>query len=91
MNPLQMVALAVSQDSSLSEQQMLDSLHEALNHLMLRADAEIRTDVDGPDAISLARQYQAVSEVILFLGTQLIAFEDIEAEDDVDDERRLKN
>lgn len=91
LSPLQVVAREVAQHTRLTETQVSDGLQGALGHLMERAAAAIARDPDSIESITLARQYQAVSEAVLFLGTQLIAFEDIEAEDDIDDEWDLKN
>lgn len=91
LNPLQMVAREMAPHSTMTRGQIESALSAVLDHLMLRADSEIRADSKSESAVSLARQYQAVSEAILLLGSQLIAFDDIEAEDDVDDEWSPKN
>jgi hypothetical protein len=76
----------------MTQGQVEDALEGVLIHLMRRTQAAISLEPsDESDAIELARQYQAVSEVVLFLGSQLIAFEDIEADDDPDDECEPKN
>jgi len=81
----------MAEHSSMTRKQVEDALEGVLMHLMSRAEEQMNTDATSPRAVELALQYQAVSEAVLYLGTQLIAFEDIEAEDDVDGESELKN
>lgn len=91
LNPLQIVAREMAQHTRLTEEQVAHGLQGALGHLMERAAEAIACDPESFEAVRLARQYQAVSEAVLFLGTQLIAFEDIEAEDEADDECNPRN
>lgn len=92
LSPLKIVAREMASHSTMTRDQVEEALEDVLDHLMLRAEAEIAADrEDSAEALRLARQYQAVSEAILYLGSQLIAFEDIEADDDPDDEDDPKN
>jgi len=92
LSPLQIVAREMAVHSTMTREQIEGALSGVLDHLMLRAEAEIRSpDSDEAKALALALQYQAVSEAVLFLGSQLIAFEDIEADDDPDEEWEPKN
>lgn len=92
LSPLQIVAREMATHSTMTRGQVEAALEAVLIHLMRRAEVAIREDTsDGIEAMELARQYQAVSEAVLFLGSQLIAFEDIEADDDPDDEWEPKN
>ena len=74
-----MVAVEVSEHSSMSVEEMQRSLMDALAHLGERAAEAIDADENSERARDLAMQYQAISETILYLGSQLIAFEDIDA------------
>jgi hypothetical protein len=89
LNPLQMVAKEIADHSTLTKEQIEESLKAVLNHLNERTATAIKSDIDSVESFDFAKQYQAVSETILYLGSQLIAFEEIESMDDLDDE--LKN
>lgn len=92
LSPLQIVAREMAAHSTMTRDQVEEALEAVLIHLMRRAEASIRASVpDAAEAMSLAQQYQAVSEAVFFLGSQLIAFEDIEADDDPDDDWEPKN
>lgn len=91
MTPVQIVARELAVHSSLEYEQIVDSIAGALGHLMERARIAIDRDPDCSATMELVLQYQAVSESILYLGAQLIAFEDMEASNDPDDEQDLKN
>ena len=92
LTPLQIVARELATHSTMSSAQIESALSSVLEHLMHRAEVELSaTRQDSTLALELARQYQATSEAFLFLGSQLIAFEDIEADDDSDDEWDPKN
>lgn len=88
LTPLEMIAREMEQHSELSREQIEEAIALALEHLMKRAARRTRSDEMD---LSRSIQYQAVSEALLFLGTQLIAFEDIETQEDPDDIDSLKN
>lgn len=87
LSPLQMVAREMAEHSSLTQEQIAESLRGVVTHLHQRARDALDKDIQSQEAIEMARQYQAVSETILFLGSQLIAFEDLDAADS----DRIKN
>jgi hypothetical protein len=78
LSPIEVVARELAQHSTLDESQVVESIKGVLGHLMSRALASL--DPDSDDSARFSREYQVVSEVMLFLGTQLIALEDIEEE-----------
>ena len=88
LTPLQMVAREMERHTDLTRGQIETAIESVLDHLKGRALRPLKSD---QERLERALQYQAVSEVILFLGTQLIAFEDIEEDDDPEDVRNLRN
>lgn len=81
LTPLDMVAREMSEHSSLGEKDISDSIMRTLAHLRRRAADAITKDVESDEAMRFAQEYQTMSELVLFFGSQLIAFEDIDAED----------
>ncbi len=77
LNPLQTVALEMSNHSEMTFEQIEKSLLGLLEHLKQRAHAAIEDKLDE-DALDFAREYRAAAELIATFGTQLIAFEDME-------------
>lgn len=80
LNPLQMVARELAENSDLKYDRIESALRDLLMFLHGRAMAEIDKDVQSQDAIDAAVQYRVACEVIGLFGTQLIAFEDMEDE-----------
>lgn len=78
LTPLQAVAIELAEHCSLTRQQIERALSDVLDHLMIRAKMEIEDFPDSYQTAEIARQYHAVSELILYLGTSLIAVDDIE-------------
>lgn len=87
LTPLQMVAREMADHSSLSPEQIEDSVKRVLRDLRKRAADEITRDDTSEDALTRAHEYQTISELVNFFGSQLIAFEDL----DVFDADRIKN
>lgn len=87
LSPIQIVSREMGEHSSMTDVEIEDALKDVLDHLQFRARTAIEVDPSSNDSTSFARQYQAVGETVLFLGTQLIALEDIT----VDDSDRIKN
>lgn len=85
LTPLMVVAREMAEHSSLDENLIAERVQGVLRHLKKRAADEIV--LDSKNALECAQEYQAVSEMVLFFGSQLIAFEDIDA----DDADRIKN
>lgn len=87
LSPLQMVAHEMAEHSELTEQQLFDALKRGLRHLGKRATDAIAENEWSDAALDVTHEYQAMSEMLNFFGSQLIAFEEIDAAD-VD---RIKN
>ena len=81
LSPMEMVAREMSEHSSLDVGQLEDALQGVMRHLRSRAEDSLQSDPNSEHAVRCCREYQAVAEVVLLFGSQLIAFEDIEAED----------
>ncbi len=87
LTPLQMVTEEMAIHSSMTGPQLERALIGVLEHLNKRAVDAMERDIDSLESVRVAREYQAVAEVIEFLGSQLIAYEEI----DIDDGDRIKN
>jgi hypothetical protein len=87
LSPLQTVVQEMAIHSSMTEPQLEKALVGVLEHLNRRAVAAMEKDIDSLESVRFAREYQAIAEVIEFLGVQLIAYEEIE----IDDGDRIKN
>lgn len=81
LSPIETVAREMAQHSELSEEQLLSALKRGLRHLGKRATEAIAADEWSDSALDVAQEYQAMSEMLNFFGSQLIAFEEIEAAD----------
>lgn len=88
---LRAVARELALHSNLGIDEIEGLLGSAIDHLRERALHAIESDPQGPGALEFARQYQAVSECVLFLGAQLAALHDMEAETDGEDDPTRKN
>lgn len=82
--------------TSLTESQIEYALRGVLSLLNSRASEAIAEDPRSDESHELAAQYLALSETLLYLGTQLIAFEDMESADIpevsiVEDDERFRN
>ncbi len=80
LNPLQMVARELCEQSEMERDQIESALTGLLDHLNARAVAAIDEDENSDDAMDAAVQYRVACEVIAMFGTSLIAYEDIEDE-----------
>jgi hypothetical protein len=80
LNPLQMVARELEEQTGVDVERIEKTLRDLLTFLHGRAVFEIDKDVHSDDAVSAAIQYRMVGEMIALFGTQLIAFEDMEDE-----------
>lgn len=80
-SPIEMVANEMSMHSEMSQNDILDSLKNALNSLRKRAADAIVEDSQSDLALRASKEYRAISELINFFGSQLIAFEDLDRED----------
>lgn len=80
LNPLQMVAIELAENSDMDYTRVETALIELALHLNDRAAQAIDRDEDSKEARSAAIQYRVFVEAIATFGTQLIAFEDMEEE-----------
>jgi hypothetical protein len=87
LTPIEMVAREMADHSTLSSDQIDDSIRRALTHMKNRAANEIVRDDTSDHTRDVVHEYQALSEMINFFGSQLIAFEDLE----IADADRIKN
>ena len=79
LNPLQMVAREMEQHSELGDEVLIrQRLVGLLGHLHDRAKSELDRDARSEDALRFSQEYLVAVELINFLGSQLIAFEDID-------------
>lgn len=87
LTPMKMVAREMAEHSSMTAGQIEGSLRRVLNDLRKRAADAIVANEEAPLTLDIAHEYQAVSEMVNFFGSQLIAFEDL----DVHDAHIIKN
>ncbi len=81
MNPLQMVAREMAQYCDMTESEIVEAITGLFSHLNQRAYQSIQEDVNSAQALQNALQYRVVTELVTMLGSQLIAFEQIEQDD----------
>ena len=81
LNPLQMVAREMTPHSMLGDEHLIGRrIMGLLEHLHDRAAAELRDDPDTQEALRASQEYLVAVELVNFLGSQLIALEDIESD-----------
>ncbi len=81
LTPLEMVAREMAEHSSLEEHVIADAITRHLSATRKRAADAIMNDMESIEAMQLTAEYQAIAEMVLFFGSQLIAFEDIDADE----------